>query len=160
MARHRGGGKEALPDQRLTRESPAVSAWPEMGRRWWNRRRRSSGTQRETAPVTGDGGLGRRRTQVRRRTCRGATAAAGRRHSEQRRQRDDSVRQPAGVYLFSAQLFLSSFCDLGEKRGGRRAQLYMLGPSIPVCSTNRDRWVIGPGWWHEPGPMTWGGGRC
>ena len=28
------------------------------------------------------------------------------------------------------------------------------GSSIPVGSTNRDRWVFGPGWCYQPGSMT------
>jgi hypothetical protein len=77
----------------------------------------------------------------------------------------------------SVQIVLSSFRDWGEKRGARRAQLYMLGSSVLVHATNRDRrsrlvawtrtddlgWgpllsrhvprVIGPGS-CQPGPMT------
>jgi hypothetical protein len=25
---------------------------------------------------------------------------------------------------------------------------------VPVHTTNRYQWINGPGWWHEPGPMT------
>jgi hypothetical protein len=64
--------------------------------------------------------------------------------------------QPAGVVSFSAQMSLAVSAIWG-KWGWKKAQLYILGSLVPVHRINRDQWINGPGWCHEPGPMTWVG---